>query len=128
MKERSTCSRRLSVLLAVVVIAPLGLVAAADGAQSKASVVGQWALDAAKSKAAEDGNTAGVMNKVEIRADGSFEAKYGVKGTYTFADDELVVIYQNAPGMQAKGAFDGEHLKFPAPSDNKKFCYLKRAE
>ena len=94
----------------------------------KASIVGSWVLDAAKSKAAEDGNTAGAMNKVEIRADGSFEALNGVKGKYSFEDDLFVVIYEGTPGLPAKGSFDGKHLKFPAPADHKKFCYLTRAQ
>jgi hypothetical protein len=53
-----------------------------DGGLTAESLVGAWKLDEARSKAAPDGDTAGLMNRVALNPDGTFEAMYGVKGTW----------------------------------------------
>ena len=93
-----------------------------------ASLEGKWVLDEAKSKAASDGNTAGVMKTLELTADGAFTALYGTKGTYTFDGQTLVVTYANSPGLQKKGAIEGAWLKFPAPAGLNRYCYMKRPD
>ncbi len=93
-----------------------------------ASLEGKWVLDEAKSKAAPDGNTAGVMKTLELTADGAFTALYGTKGTYTFDGQTLVVTYANSPGLQKKGAIEGAWLKFPAPAGLNRYCYMKRPD
>ncbi len=103
--------------------------AAAPAESSAPSIVGTWALDEARSSAAADGNTAGLMAKLEIKADGTFEALYGTQGTYTFEGGELVAVYSHSPGLEKKGgSVDGEHLRFPAPAGLGKYCYLRRVE
>ena len=102
---------------------------AADlAATMAASLVGPWVMDEAKSKAAPDGNTAGVMKTLELTADGAFTALYGTKGTYTFDGQTLVVTYANSPGLQKKGAIEGAWLKFPAPAGLNRYCYMKRPD
>lgn len=108
---------------------PAAAPAAAAAESAAPSIVGTWALDEARSSAAADGNTAGLMATLEIKADGTFEALYGTHGTYTFEGGELVAIYSNSPGLEKKGgSLDGEHLRFPAPAGLGKYCYLTRVE
>jgi hypothetical protein len=108
--------------------------AAAPGAGLAAAktkgLSGKWALDEAKSKAAPDGNTAGLMKEVTLNEDGTFTALYGTKGTWKFDGQTLSVFYSNSPGLEKKGgiATDGEWLKFPAPAGLNRFCYLTRVQ
>jgi hypothetical protein len=90
------------------------------------SLEGAWVMDEAKSKAATDGNTAGLMKRVEMAGDGTFTAGAGVTGKYTFDGTTLVVFYSNSPGLAKKGGIDGEWLKFPAPAGLNRFVYMKR--
>jgi len=93
-----------------------------------ASLEGEWVLDEAKSKAASDGNTAGVMKTLELTAGGVFTALYGTTGTYTFDGQTLVVTYAHSPGLQKKGGIEGAWLKFPAPAGLNRYCYMKRLD
>jgi hypothetical protein len=90
------------------------------------SLEGPWVLDMAKSKAAPDGNTAGLMAKLTLNGDGTFVAGAGVTGKYTFDGKTLVVTYANSPGLQKKGGIDGQWLKFPAPAGLNRYCYMVR--
>lgn len=92
------------------------------------TVVGKWQLDEPKSKAAADGNTAGLMKSVTIRADGTFEALFDIKGTWTFSGGKVLVTYENSGRDKEPLTFDGTHLKFPSPAMQTKFCYLVRAK
>jgi hypothetical protein len=89
-------------------------------------VVGAWAMDAGKSAGAPDGNSAGVMAKVEFKADGTFAAMYGIGGTWKLKDGKLLVAYSNSFRGDEEAALDGAFLKMPAPAMRGKFCYLKR--
>jgi hypothetical protein len=90
-------------------------------------IVGTWALDEAKSKAAADGNTAGLMAKLSINPDGTFAALHGITGTWERAGGILFVTYAIASYENAPAKMHGAYLKFPAPSSPKtKFCYMKK--
>jgi hypothetical protein len=105
------------------------LVAAGSAlALANKDVVGKWGLDEAKSKAATDGNTAGLMAEVTIKADGTFEAMYGTKGTWKIGGGKLLVTFDTNKGFRKdeEAKMDGEFLKFPAPAMAGKFCYLKK--
>ena len=104
---------------AILMIASVGL------ALDKKDAVGKWGLDEAKSGAAPDGNTAGLMKDVTISADGTFAALYGTKGTWKVAGGKLLVTYANSGRKDETASLDGDHLKFPAPAMAGKFCYLK---
>jgi hypothetical protein len=95
------------------------------GALTADSVLGTWKLDVAHSKAAADGNTAGLMGRVVLRPDGSFEALYGTKGTWKLTKGKLIVRYETV-AEDRPAILDGKHLKFPAPAQSDKFCYLVR--
>ena len=88
------------------------------------SLVGTWVLDEAKSKAAPDGNTAGMMKEVVLHEDGTFTALAGTKGKWTFDGKTLIVTYENSPGFPRRGGIapDGHWLKFPLYNT---FCYLR---
>lgn len=88
------------------------------------TVIGKWQLDEPKSKAAADGNTAGLMKSLTIREDGTFEALYDIKGTWTLVEGKFLVTYENSGREKEAATFDGKHLKFPSPSSATKFCYL----
>jgi hypothetical protein len=94
------------------------------GALTAQSVVGTWKLDEPKSKAAADGNGALLMRTLNIKADGTFEALYNTKGTWKIQSGKMIVTYECCPGQPAAVVLDGGHLKFPAPSNVKKFCYM----
>ncbi len=83
-------------------------------------------LDVAKSKAAPDGNTAGLMANLVLADDGTFKAGAGVTGVYSFDGKTLIVTYANSPGLQKKGGIAGAWLKFPAPAGLSSYCYMKR--
>jgi hypothetical protein len=93
-------------------------------ATEKKDVLGTWGLDAATSGAAADGNTAGVMNSVEFKADGTFAAQYGIGGTWAIKGGKLLVTYQNSFRHDEEAKRDGKFLKMPAPAMSGKFCYL----
>jgi hypothetical protein len=106
--------------------APASTPAGGPGAALAAeNVVGAWKLDEARSKAAPDGNTAGLMNRVVLKPDGSFEALYGTKGTWRLDKGRLVVRYETVAEDRA-ASLDGKHLKFPSPAHGDRFCYLVR--
>ncbi|MBK9239879.1 MAG: hypothetical protein IPL75_06365 [Acidobacteria bacterium] len=94
------------------------------GALTAQSVVGTWKLDEPKSKAAPDGNGALLMRTLSIKADGTFEALYNTKGTWKIQGGKMIVTYECCPGQPAAVVLDGGHMKFPAPSNVKKFCYM----
>ena len=94
----------------------------------KVDVVGTWSLDGARSGAASDGNTAGVMAAVEFKADGTFSALYGIGGTWKMSGGKLLVAYSNSFRGDEEAVRDGKHLKMPAPAMKGKFCYLVRKE
>jgi len=102
--------------------------AAAQTSLDQKTVVGKWQLDEPKSKAAADGNTAGLMKSLTIREDGTFEALFGTKGTWTLAGGKLLVTYENSGRAKEAATYDGAHLKFPSPSSAAKFCYLIQVE
>jgi hypothetical protein len=97
---------------------------AATGPLTAQSVVGTWRLDEPRSKAAPDGNGALLMRTLAIKADGTFGALYGTKGTWRIQGGRMLVAYATSPGQTAPAILDGNHLKFPAPSNLKKFCYM----
>ena len=117
----------LTLFLAVVVAAPPQAPAppAPAGALTAESLVGAWKLDEPRSKAAPDGNTAGVMKSVVLHPDGRFEALYGTKGTWKLTKGKLVVRYETVAEDRV-ASLDGKHLKFPSPAHGDKFCYLVR--
>jgi hypothetical protein len=119
---------RLVLVIALVLVGLVhGRVALAGGLTAK-DVVGSWALDADKSKAAADGNTAGVMKKLTIKDDGTFETLVELKGTWRLKDGKLLVTWSGGGSHKEEAAaMDGEYLKFPAPAMTGKFCYVKRA-
>jgi hypothetical protein len=100
---------------------------AAPGASAPPGLVGNWAMDETKSKAAPDGDTAGLMGRLVMKPDGTFTALAGVAGTYTFDGKVLLVRYSTIPGEELSGGLDGEWLKFPAPAARNRFVYLKRS-
>ena len=118
---RMAMASRLVVIVGMCLF--LGATALALGNQD---VVGQWSLDQAKSASAPDGNTAGLMKDVAVKADGSFEALYGTKGTWKLKDGKLLVTYPNSGRGEEEATMDGALLKFPAPAMKGKFCYLKK--
>jgi hypothetical protein len=103
------------------------LAATAGFALDKKDAIGKWTLDEKKSAAAADGNTAGLMKEVNVKADGTFEAMYGTQGTWKISGGKLLVTYANGgfrkdePATMADG-----FLKFPSPAMSGKFCYLRR--
>lgn len=119
----------MKILSAIVIAVFFSLLSLGAIALEKKDVVGEWTLDKEKSKIAKDGNTAGVMNKMIIKEDGTFEALYGTKGTFKInAKGEMEVTYSTSPGLTNLAIMDGTHLAFPAPANPmKKKCYLKRA-
>jgi hypothetical protein len=100
--------------------------ASAGWALDKKEAVGQWSLDEAKSKVAPDGNTAGLMKDVTIKADGTFEALYGTQGTWAIKGGKMVVTYQNSMRKDEPVTMADGLMKFPSPAMSGKFCYLKR--
>lgn len=90
-------------------------------------VVGQWAIDMDKSKAAADGNTAGLMAAVTVKDDGTFEALYGIKGTWKVDGGKFLVSYDNDFEKDRPGSIDAGFFKFPAPAMAGRFCYLKKS-
>lgn len=92
------------------------------------SVVGTWRLDEPRSKAAPDGNGALLMRTLTIKADGTFQALYGTAGTWKIEAGRLIVTYACCPGQAGQAAIEGGHLKFPAPSNVKKFCYMVKGQ
>jgi hypothetical protein len=103
------------------------LLSTADAsAFEKGEIVGNWSLDAARSGAADDGNTAGVMAAVEFKADGTFAALYGIAGTWKLSGGKLLVAYSNSFRGDEEALRDGKLLKMPAPAMKGKFCYLRR--
>lgn len=95
--------------------------------QEKAQLVGAWEMDKAQSQSAADGNTAGLMEKVAIKEDGTFEALYGTKGTWKIAGGKVTVNYPNSFRGDEAASLEGNYLKFPSPAMAGKFCYLKKA-
>ena len=92
------------------------------------SLAGVWMMDEAKTRAAADGNSALLMKRVTLNADGTFLAGAGVTGKYKFDGKIFSVFYSGSPGLEKKGAIDGGWLKFPAPAGLGKFVYMKPAE
>jgi hypothetical protein len=116
--EEAPMKKRIGVMmLALALPAP---------ASDKIDVVGAWAMDADKSAAAPDGNTAGVMATVEFKADGTFAAMYGLGGTWKLRNKKLLVAWSNSFRGDEEAVLDGGFLKMPAPAMRGKFCYLKR--
>ena len=114
--------------IALAVLAACGMLALGVPALAidKADVVGKWSLDENVSKAAPDGNTAGLMKELTIKDDGNFEAMYGTVGTWKIEGGKLLVSYANDFKKDRPGSMDGKTLKFPAPAMHDKFCYVTR--
>jgi hypothetical protein len=102
------------------------LIAGSSLALDKKEAVGKWTLDEAKSAAAADGNTAGLMKEVEVKADGTFVAMYGTQGTWKIAGGKLLVTYANGFRKDEPASMAEGFLKFPSPAMSGKFCYLRR--
>ncbi len=115
---------------AAVSAAPAAAVAAGSplGAMTAQSIAGAWALDEAFSKQAADGNTAGLMKRVTVMADGTFVAMYGIKGKWKIAEGRLLVTYDGSAGARSDelAAVSGAYVKWPSPSDRRKFCYMRK--
>jgi hypothetical protein len=99
---------------------------AAALALTKSDLVGAWALDGDHSQKATDGNTAGALAKVEFKPDGSFDALYGLGGTWKLDGKKLLVTWKNSFRHDEVAPLDGAWLKMPSPSMQGKFCYLRR--
>jgi len=62
----------------------------------------------------------------KVKADGTFEAKYGVEGTWKVAGEKLDIRYSTTPGEQMGAMLESDYLKFASPSESGKFVYLKK--
>ncbi len=113
-------------LIGSITVAAILMIATAGLAFDKKDAVGQWALDEAKSGAAPDGNTAGLMKEVNIKPDGTFEAMFGTQGTWKIAGGKLLVTYRNSFRKDEAATMADGFLKFPSPAMSGKFCYLRR--
>ena len=102
------------------------LLAAPASAMDKKELLGAWALDGDRSQKAPDGNTAGALAKVELKPDGTFEALYGLGGTWKMEGGKLLVTWRNSFRHDEEAILDGAWLKLPSPSMKGKFCYLRR--
>ena len=133
MPKSPTLTRRsvlgaLACLVSTVGVSAQTGPAAAPNKLDPKTVVGKWQLDETRSKAAADGNTAGLMKSLSLREDGTFEALFGTKGTWTLAGGKLLVTYENSGRAKEAATYDGVHLKFPSPAHADKFCYLIKSK
>lgn len=92
------------------------------------SVTGVWTLDEPFSKQAADGNTAGLMKRVTVNPDGTFVAMYGIKGTWKVTGGKFLITFDGSAGTRSDeiAALTGGHVKWPSPSDRRKFCYMRK--
>ncbi|MBI2339674.1 MAG: hypothetical protein HYU99_04820 [Deltaproteobacteria bacterium] len=109
----------------IAVVLMLGVIGAVWAIEAK-DVVGEWSMDAEKSAGAPDGNVAGLMSKVTIKSDGTFEAMYGTKGKWKSEGGKVLVTYDNSARSGEEASMDGTFLKFPSPAMAGQFCYLKK--
>ncbi len=100
--------------------------AVALNALTPQTVAGVWMLDEAFSKKSADGNTAGLMKRVTVNPDGTFVAMYGIKGKWRIAGGHFLVTYDSSAATRKdeEAALSANHVKWPSPSDRKKFCYM----
>ena len=92
------------------------------------SVAGVWTLDEPFSKQAADGNTAGLMKRVTVMPDGTFVAMYGIKGKWKVTGGKFLITFDGSAGTRSDevAALTGNHVKWPSPSDRRKFCYMRK--
>ncbi|MBI4412129.1 MAG: hypothetical protein HY541_06575 [Deltaproteobacteria bacterium] len=116
--------KKIISLTAVIFI--LGAVGDALALDAK-DIVGEWALDAEKSASVPGGNVVGLMSKVTVKNDGTFEALHGTKGKWKVEEGKVLVTYENSARSDEEASMDGTFLKFPSPALAGQFCYLKKA-